>query len=95
MAFDSLTDSLATATVLLCMMINEYTGFAVDGYCGLIVSLFIITTGYNAAKDTITPLLGQKANPEFVEKIKLSDFARREILALRQNLSSKIMEYEK
>lgn len=32
---------------------------------------------------------------EFVEKIKLSDFARREILALRQNLSSKIMEYEK
>lgn len=68
-AFDSLTDSLATATVLLCMMINEYTGFAVDGYCGLIVSLFIITTGYNAAKDTITPLLGQKADPEFVEKI--------------------------
>lgn len=68
-AFDSLTDSLATATVLLCMMINEYTGFAVDGYCGLIVSLFIITTGYNAAKDTITPLLGQKADPEFVAKI--------------------------
>ncbi len=32
---------------------------------------------------------------ELVKKIKLSDFARREILALRQNLSSKIMEYEK
>ncbi|MCR4680101.1 MAG: transcription termination factor NusA [Bacteroidales bacterium] len=32
---------------------------------------------------------------EVVENIHLSDFARREILAIRQNLSSKIMEYEK
>lgn len=32
---------------------------------------------------------------EVVENIKLTDFARREILALRQNLSTKIMEYEK
>ncbi|MBO7587605.1 MAG: transcription termination/antitermination protein NusA [Bacteroidales bacterium] len=32
---------------------------------------------------------------EVVENIKLTDFARREILAIRQNLSTKIMEYEK
>ncbi len=32
---------------------------------------------------------------EVVENIRLTDFARREILALRQNLSTKIMEYEK
>ena len=32
---------------------------------------------------------------EVVEYIKLTDFARREILALRQNLSAKILEYEK
>lgn len=32
---------------------------------------------------------------EVVENIQLKDFARREILALRQNLSTKIMEYEK
>ena len=32
---------------------------------------------------------------EVMENIRLSDFARREILALRQNLISKIMEYEK
>lgn len=42
-----------------------------------------------------------KIEPDFevgedvVEYIKLTDFARREILALRQNLSTKIMEYEK
>ncbi len=32
---------------------------------------------------------------EVMENIRLSDFARREILSLRQNLISKIMEYEK
>lgn len=32
---------------------------------------------------------------EVVENVKLSDFARREILALRQNLITKVMEYEK
>ena len=32
---------------------------------------------------------------EVMENVKLSDFTRREILSLRQNLISKIMEYEK
>lgn len=32
---------------------------------------------------------------ELVENIRMCDFARREILALRQNLSTKIMDYEK
>lgn len=32
---------------------------------------------------------------EVVENIKMTDFARREILALRQNLITKVMEYEK
>lgn len=42
-----------------------------------------------------------KIEPDFevgedvIETIKLSDFARREILALRQNLISKVMEFEK
>ena len=32
---------------------------------------------------------------ELIENVKLTDFTRREILSLRQNLISKIMEYEK
>lgn len=68
-AFDSLSDCVATATVLLAIMVSEYTGLYLDGYCGLLVSIFIIVTGINSAKDTINPLLGQKADPEFVNKI--------------------------
>lgn len=68
-AYDSLSDCIATAAVLLAMAVSESTGLAIDGYCGILVSLFIISTGYSAAKDTISPLLGQKADPEFVNKI--------------------------
>lgn len=68
-AFDSLSDCVATSVVLLSMMIYEYTGMHVDGIAGIIVSIFILYTGFTAAKDTINPLLGEKADPEFVNKI--------------------------
>lgn len=69
-AYDSLSDCVATTMVLLSLVINEYTGFNLDGYCGAIVALFIIYTGATSAKDAIDPILGAKPDPEFVEKIK-------------------------
>lgn len=68
-AFDSLSDCVATSVVLLSMMIYEYTGMHVDGIAGVLVALFIINTGFTSAKDTVNPLLGEKADPEFVNKI--------------------------
>ena len=68
-AYDSLSDCLATAVVLLSMMISEYTGLRVDGFCGILVAGFIIYTGITSAKDTINPLLGEKPDKEFVDKI--------------------------
>lgn len=68
-AMDSLSDSVATAMVLLATLISQYKGIKVDGYCGLIISALILYTGYSAAKDTIAPLLGTKADKEFVEMI--------------------------
>lgn len=68
-AMDSLSDSVATAMVLLATLISQYKGIKIDGYCGLIISALILYTGYSAAKDTIAPLLGTKADREFVEMI--------------------------
>jgi len=68
-AYDSLTDCVATSIVLLSAMVSEYTHVTIDGYCGIIVALFIIYTGIRTAKDTINPLLGENADPEYVNKI--------------------------
>ncbi len=68
-AMDSLSDMAATTAVLICSVIAHYTGLAIDGWCGLLVSGFILFSGYSAAKDTINPLLGQAPDPEFIRQI--------------------------
>ena len=58
-AIDSLSDAVATSVVLLAMLVLKFTGLNVDGWCGAMVALFILYAGYSAAKDTLSPLLGQ------------------------------------
>lgn len=68
-AVDSLSDSVATTVVLIAMLVMRFAGLNIDGYCGLLVALFILYAGYKAAKDTIDPLLGFPPEKEFVEQI--------------------------
>lgn len=68
-ATDSLSDSIATFAVLVSTLISHFLNLNIDGYTGVIVAGFILFAGYNAAKDTISPLLGQSPDPEFVKKV--------------------------
>lgn len=66
---DSFSDSLATTAVLISTLVSHFTGLAIDGWCGILVGLFICWSGYGAARDTISPLLGQAPDREFVQQI--------------------------
>ena len=68
-AIDSLSDCCATTVVLIAMLVGEWTGLNIDGYCGVAVAGFILYAGLNAAKETVGPLLGQPPAREFVEEI--------------------------
>jgi len=68
-AADSLSDSAATAVVLISIAVQHFTGFNIDGWAGTLVALMILYAGYGAAKDTLTPLLGQKPDEEFVDEV--------------------------
>jgi len=68
-ALDSFSDMAATGVVLASMFVSKWTNFAVDGWAGLAVALFILYTGVSAAKETISPLLGQPPDMAFVKKI--------------------------
>ncbi len=68
-ALDSFSDVTATSVVLISMLVTKWTGWMIDGWAGLAVALFILYTGVNAAKETISPLLGQPPEREFVERI--------------------------
>lgn len=68
-AMDSFSDVAATSVVLLSGLIAKWTGWNIDGWAGLAVALFILYTGIRAAKETVSPLLGQPPERAFVEKI--------------------------
>ncbi len=68
-ANDSLSDTLSTAIVLLSILISRITGWQLDGWMGMLVSVFILYTGVTTLKETISPLLGQPPKKEFVEEI--------------------------
>lgn len=68
-AADSISDCVATLVVFICTLLNHYADLQVDGYCGVVVSLFIFYAGFSAARDTLNPLLGQAPEQEFVKEI--------------------------
>ena len=69
-AADSLSDSVATTAVLIATLVGRFSGLMIDGWCGILVAAFILWSGFNAAKDTINPLLGTPPTHEFVDQIK-------------------------
>ena len=66
---DSLNDVITTGVVLLGMIASRFTTLPVDGYVGVAVAAFILFAGYNLAKDALSPLIGEKADPELVKEI--------------------------
>ena len=68
-ATDSLSDMVATTVVLLASVFSHFTGIKIDGYCGLVVGFLVGYAGFDAARETLNPLLGQPPAREFVEKI--------------------------
>ena len=79
---DALTDCFATLAIIVSVFITEITGFAADGWCGLVVSCMIIIAGINAARETINPLLGQPPSKEFVDKVSSILLAHDEIVGI-------------
>ena len=68
-AIDSRNDVITTTAVLLASVISHFTGFNLDGYMGVIVSVFIFISGINLVKETLDPLLGQPPTKEMFETI--------------------------
>lgn len=68
-AYDSISDSISTLAVLISAFVAKFLAISIDGYVSLLVSIFILFTGYKAIKEIIDLLLGQKPNSEFVKQI--------------------------
>lgn len=71
-ATDSRNDVISTSVILIGNIIILFTGdvgFSIDGILGILVSLFIVVSGFKLIKETVNPLIGSSVSKEYVDEI--------------------------
>ncbi len=68
-AADSRNDVIATTAVLISTIVIDQAGVNIDGYMGIVVSLFIIISSLLLLKESMSPILGEKPSDELVLSI--------------------------
>lgn len=68
-ATDARSDVLATSVVLLGLLLSHFLHVQLDGWLGVLVAVFILRSGWGAARDTLDPLLGTPPDPAAVADI--------------------------
>lgn len=69
-AADSLADVIASATIIVSMLISRYARVELDAYMTIAVAIFILFSGYGVLKDVFSSLLGKGAEKEKAKQIK-------------------------
>ncbi len=79
---DSISDTTATAITLISLIVSLFTDFPLDGYMGIIVSLFILYSGFGILKESIGILLGKPPEKELVDELVDFIMSHEEILGI-------------
>ena len=67
---DALFDAILSASVLICALIFIFFKVSLEAYVGVIIALFIIRAGFEMMRDTLSDILGRRADVEVTKKIK-------------------------
>jgi cation diffusion facilitator family transporter len=85
-AIDSRNDVIASTAVLLACGIGKFWTMNIDGYAALAVALFILYSGIRTTGETVSPLLGKKADDELIEAITEVVLSHEQILGIHDLL---------
>ena len=69
-AIDSLSDAISTLVVLLSLILYTVFKINIDGWCGILVSVFIMYNGLSSCMETVQRIMGQSAPAEKIEEVK-------------------------
>lgn len=67
---DALFDAVLSFSVLVCAILFQVTGISLEAYVGALISVFIIRSGIEMLRKTTDDIIGKRANPDLVRKIK-------------------------
>lgn len=83
---DSRNDVLTTTAVLLGCAISWLFHIHIDGFVGLAVAVFILYSGVGVARETISPLLGQGADPGLAQRLEQLVCSNEKVLGIHDLL---------
>ena len=66
---DARNDVIVTSATIISILFGKFTGITIDGWMGLVVSAFVLFSGFSIAKDTLIPLLGAAIDKEVYHDI--------------------------
>ena len=67
---DALFDSILSTSTLVGMLVAKFFGVYVEGYLGILIGLFIIKSGIEVLKESLSSMIGDRFDRELVVKIK-------------------------
>ena len=67
---DSISDTAATASTLIALVLSQFTSLPVDGIFGIVVALFIMYSGFGILKESVGIILGTPPSKELVDELK-------------------------
>ena len=68
-AVDCISDSFATSAVLISSVFSYITHWKIDGYCGVLVSIFITFAGIKSLWEVLGRIMGKAADEDILETI--------------------------
>lgn len=69
-SIDCLSDAASTTVVLVSLIVNKVFSINIDGWCGILVSLFIIYNGFCSFADTSERIMGRSASKAQLEEMR-------------------------
>lgn len=67
---DALFDSILSLSTLVSAIFIKYLGFYVEGYLGIIIGIFILKTGFEVMKESLSDIVGERFDKEYIDSIK-------------------------
>jgi len=77
---DYTLDSVSTVATIISLVLSQFTLIPIDGILSLIVSGLILYSGFGIIRETVSDLLGKKADPELLEEVLNTIKAHKEVL---------------
>lgn len=67
---DALFDAILSLSTLIAAIISRFAGFNIEGYLGIVIGLFIIKSGIEAISESLSEIIGERADEELIKSLK-------------------------